>query len=67
MCHYLTAYTISKFLIETEAFSATETGFTHNFILNMPNVDHIFWDESVILCSSFLRIRIDNQTCNKGR
>jgi hypothetical protein len=48
MCHYLTAYTISKFFTETEAINAAELGFTHNFILNTPNVDHVLWDESVI-------------------
>jgi len=37
-----------KVFIETEAISATELGFTHNFILNTPNVDHVLWDDSVI-------------------
>jgi len=53
MCHYLTTYTISKFFTETEAISAAELGFTHNFILNTPNVDHVLWDESVIYVHLF--------------
>jgi hypothetical protein len=52
MCHYLTAYTIWKFLLK-QAISAAELGFMHNFILNTPNVDHGLWDESVIYIHLF--------------
>jgi hypothetical protein len=53
MCHYLTATLSQSFFIETKTISATELGFTHNFILNTPNVDHVLWDESVIYVHLF--------------